>query len=40
MLVSGMASLDSATADKCLGKENLILAEEAAKKDKLGVWSK
>jgi endonuclease YncB( thermonuclease family) len=40
MLVSGMATVDSATADKCLGKENLILAEEAAKKDKLGVWNK
>jgi len=35
-----MASLDSATADKCLGKENLIYAEENAKKDKLGVWNK
>jgi endonuclease YncB( thermonuclease family) len=40
MLASGMASLDSVTADKCLGKENLIYAEEAAKKDKLGVWNK
>jgi hypothetical protein len=40
MLASGMATVDSATADKCLGKENLIYAEELAKKDKLGIWNK